>query len=95
MSAKIGNFALSLHVLPGYYAPDLHSDVLVWSHVKRTGVVRSPLRAGEKLEIRIEEQLREMRKNRRLIRLFFLAPDVAYIWDSGINASASSMARPQ
>ena len=72
---------LSLHVLPGY-APDLNPDELVWSHVKRTGVARSPLRAGEKLEIRIEEQLREMQKNRRLIRSFFRAPDVAYIWDS-------------
>ena len=72
---------LSLHVLPGY-APDLNPDELVWSHVKRTGVARSPLRAGEKLEIRIEQQLREMQKNRRLIRSFFRAPDVAYIWDS-------------
>ena len=72
---------LSLHVLPGY-APDLNPDELVWSHVKRTGVARSPLRAGEKLEIRIEEQLREMQKNRPLIRSFFRAPDVAYIWDS-------------
>ena len=72
---------LSLHLLPGY-APDLNPDELVWSHVKRTGVARSPLRAGEKLEIRIEEQLREMKKNRRLIRSFFRAPDVAYIWDS-------------
>ena len=72
---------LTLHVLPGY-APDLNPDEWVWSHVKRTGVARSPLRAGEKLEIRIEEQLHEIQKNRGLIRSFFLAPDVAYIWDS-------------
>jgi transposase len=72
---------LTLHVLPGY-APDLNPDELVWSHVKRTGVARNPLRAGEKLEIRIDEQLREMHKNRRLIRSFFRAPDVAYIFDS-------------
>ena len=39
---------LSMHVLPGY-APDLNPDELVWSHVKRTGVARNPLRAGEKL----------------------------------------------
>ena len=75
------NGKLTLHVLPGY-APDLNPDELVWSHVKRTGVARSPLRAGEKLEIRIDEQLREMKKNRRLIRSFFRAPDVAYLWDS-------------
>ena len=44
------NGKLTLHVLPGY-APDLNPDELVWSHVKRTGVARSPLRAGEKLEL--------------------------------------------
>ena len=75
------NGKLSMHVLPGY-APDLNPDELVWSHVKRTGVARNPLRAGEKLEIRIEQQLRDMQKNRRLVRSFFRAPDVSYIWDS-------------
>ena len=34
---------LTLHILPGY-APDLNPDELVWSHVKRTGVARAPLR---------------------------------------------------
>ena len=57
---------LSMHILPGY-APDLNPDELVWSHVKRTGVARNPLRAGEKLEIRIEQQLRDMQ---RIARLF-------------------------
>lgn len=42
---------LTLHFLPGY-APDLNPDELVWSHAKRTGVARSPLRAGEKLQCR-------------------------------------------
>jgi transposase len=72
---------LSLHVLPGH-ALDLNPDELVWSRVKRTGVACNPLRAGEKLEIRIEEQLRDMQKNRRLIRSFFRAPDVAHIFES-------------
>ncbi|NDZ17531.1 IS630 family transposase [Variovorax sp. WS11] len=71
---------LSMHILPGY-APDLNPDELVWSHVKRTGVARNPLRAGEKLEIRIDQQLRSMQKNRRLVRSFFEAPSVAYISD--------------
>lgn len=39
---------LTLHFLPGY-APELNSDELVWSHVKRTGVYRAPLRNGESL----------------------------------------------
>lgn len=56
-----------MHVLPGY-APDLNPDDLVWSYVKRTDAARNPLRVGEKLEIRIDGQLREMQKNRRLVR---------------------------
>jgi transposase len=47
---------LTLHILPGY-APDLNPDERVWSHVKRTGVARAPLRKGERLQDRIEEQL--------------------------------------
>ncbi|KWN71147.1 IS630 family transposase, partial [Burkholderia ubonensis] len=50
------NGKLILHFLPGY-APDLNPDELVWSHVKRTGVARNPLRKGEKLGPKIHEQL--------------------------------------
>src|SRR5664279_4984168 len=71
---------LTMHVLPGY-APDLNPDELVWSHVKRTGVARNPLRAGEKLELRIEKQLHDVQRNRRLVRSFFGTPSVAYISD--------------
>ena len=71
---------LNMHVLPGY-APDLNPDELVWSHVKRTGVARNPLRAGEKLAIRIDQQLHDVKKNRRLVRSFFKMPSVAYISD--------------
>ncbi|WP_455289011.1 IS630 family transposase [Cupriavidus necator] len=71
---------LTLHFLPGY-APDLNPDELVWSHIKRTGVARNPLRAGEKLEIRVEQQLRGLQKKRSLVRSFFDVPSVAYIWD--------------
>jgi transposase len=71
---------LTMHILPGY-APDLNPDELVWSYVKRTGVARNPLRAGEKLEIRIDEQLRKVKEDRRLVRSFFKTPSVAYISD--------------
>ena len=74
------NGKLTMHFLPGY-APDLNPDELVWSHVKRTGVARNPLRAGEKLAIRVEQQLRQMQKDRRLVRSFFQMPSVAYITD--------------
>jgi transposase len=72
--------ALTLHFLPGY-APDLNPDELVWSHAKRTGVARSPLRAGEKLQQRVDEQLRSMADDTALIRSFFGHPSVAYISD--------------
>jgi len=71
---------LTLHFLPGY-APDLNPDELVWSHVKRTGVARRPLRQGEALRERIEEQLVRLQQLPRLVRSFFQAPSVAYIGD--------------
>lgn len=71
---------LTLHFLPGY-APDLNPDELVWSHVKRTGVARAPLRAGESLSERIEQQLAQLKRMPHLIRSFFMAPSVAYISD--------------
>src|SRR5271167_2415073 len=71
---------LTLHFLPGY-APELNPDELVWSHVKRTGVARTPLRKGENLREKIEAQLAAIKDNRALVRSFFKAPDVAYIAD--------------
>lgn len=75
------NGKLSMHLLPGY-GPDLNRDELAWSHVKRTGVARNPLQAGEKSELRIEQQLLNVKNNRRLVRSFFDAPSVAYMADS-------------
>lgn len=74
------NGMLTLHILPGY-APELNPDELVWSHLKRTGVARTPLRKGEKLRDKIEAQLDALKKAPRLIRSFFKAPTVAYITD--------------
>jgi transposase len=74
------NGMLTLHFLPGY-APELNPDELVWSHVKRTGIARAPLRRGETLREKIEAQLRAMKRMPQLIRSFFKAPTVAYITD--------------
>lgn len=74
------NGKLSLHFLPGY-APDLNPDELVWSHAKRTGVARSPLKAGESLQCRVDEQLACIAADRALIRSFFRHPSVSYITD--------------
>lgn len=72
---------LTLHFLPGY-APDLNPDELVWSYAKRTGVARSPLRAGEKLADRVHAQLSAIATRPDLVRSFFDHPSVAYIIDS-------------
>jgi transposase len=71
---------LTLHFLPGY-APDLNPDELVWSHAKRTGVARSPLRSGEKLADRVRAQLSGIKARPDLVRSFFKHPSVAYISD--------------
>ena len=68
---------LTLHFLPGY-APELNPDELVWSHVKRTGVSRTPLRKGEKLSEKIEMQLAAIKRMPRLVR-DFLKPQVSPI----------------
>ena len=72
---------LTLHFLPGY-APELNPDELVWSHMKRTGAARAPLRRGEKLREKIEAQLGAIKRLPKLVRSFFKAPSVAYITDS-------------
>ena len=71
---------LTLHFLPGY-APELNPDELVWSHMKRTGVARTPLRRGETLQEKVDAQLAAIKKLPQLVRSFFMAPSVAYITD--------------
>jgi transposase len=71
---------LTIHVLPGY-APELNPDELVWSHMKRTGAARTPLRKGERLRDKIEMQLARIKLAPRLVRSFFQAPSVVYITD--------------
>jgi transposase len=71
---------LQLHYLPGY-APELNPDELVWSHMKRTGTAKKPLKAGEQLQPRIEADLLAIKKKPALVRSFFKAPSVAYISD--------------
>ncbi len=64
---------LTLHFLPGY-APELNPDELVWSHVKRTGVARAPLRKGERLREKIDAQLAALKRSPGLVRSFFMPP---------------------
>ncbi len=49
--------------------------------MKRTGVARAPLRRGESLREKIEEQLGKIKRMPGLVRSFFKTPIVAYITD--------------
>jgi len=71
---------LELHFLPGY-APELNPDELVWNHIKRTGMAKSPLAKGESLHDRIDGELADIQRNRALVRSFFRAQSVSYISD--------------
>lgn len=71
---------LTLHFLPGY-PPDLNPDELVWSHTKRTGVARSPLKVGKKLQRHVEAQLQNIANDSALLKSFFRHPSVSYISD--------------
>jgi hypothetical protein len=67
-----------------------YPDEWVWSHVKRTGVARSPLRKGEKLKPGIHDQLEQIQHNPKLVRSFSQHPDVSYISDLGVICSKES-----
>ena len=71
---------LELHFLPPY-APDLNPDEFVWGHMKSNGVSKKPLRKNESLRERVEEDLRQIKADRKLVRSFFGAKSVAYAKD--------------
>lgn len=71
---------LELHPLPTY-APDLNPDEFVWSHMKKNGVSKKPLKKNESLSDRIEEDLANIKANPHLVRSFFCAESVVYAKD--------------
>lgn len=68
---------LELHYLPGY-APETNPDEWVWSHLRRNGVSKMPLRKGESLWERVNVDLQNIKSNRSLVKSFFHAPDTLY-----------------
>jgi transposase len=68
---------LELHFLPPY-APDLNPDEFVWSHVRRTGLSKKPLRVGESLKARVVADLDAIKRRPALVRSFFGGATVAY-----------------
>ena len=71
---------LEIYFLPGY-APELNPDEFVWNHLKRQGVSKTPLRKGESLQERVQNDLTAIQSKPRLVRSFFKAPSVAYTRD--------------
>lgn len=71
---------LELHRLPTY-SPDLNPDEFVWSHMKTNGVSKKPLKQNESLRKRVEEDLVNIKNDRKLVRSFFGASSVAYAND--------------
>lgn len=71
---------LELHPLPAY-APELNPDEFVWSHMKKNGVSKKPLKKNESLSDRIDEDLAKITANPELVRSFFCAEIVAYAKD--------------
>ena len=71
---------LELYFLPPY-APDLNPDEFVWSYMKTNGLHKKPLMKNESLKKRVEADLRFIKKNKKLVRSFFLAKTVVYAKD--------------
>jgi transposase len=71
---------LELIALPTY-APDLNPDEFVWSHMKKNGVSKKPLKKNESLRDRVEEDIVSIQGNRALVRSFFCAQSVCYAKD--------------
>jgi transposase len=71
---------LELHFLPPY-APDLNPDEFVWQYVKTNGVSKKPLNKNESLRDRVVKDLAAVKKNKKLLRSFFMADSVAYAKD--------------
>jgi transposase len=71
---------LELVRLPSY-APDLNPDEFVWSHMKKNGVSKKPLKKNESLRQRVEEDLANIQANRELVKSFFCAESVVYAKD--------------
>src|SRR6266446_8645829 len=71
---------LELHPLPTY-SPDLNPDEFVWSHMKKNGVSKKPLKKNESLRQRVEEDLVTIYNNPELVRSFFCAESVVYAKD--------------
>lgn len=75
--AELNKDNFALHYLPTY-APELNPDELVWHYMKSRGTVKRPLANRESLKSRVVSDLKAIKKDKSLVRSFFLAKDVFY-----------------
>lgn len=71
---------LELLLLPPY-APDLNRDEFVWSYMKNNGASKRPRKLNESMRSRIEEDLRAIYGNPKLVGAFFREASVVYAKD--------------
>lgn len=71
------NGRLSIYLLPPY-APDLNPDELVWNQMRHIGTSKKPLKQGESLKQRAENDLHSIKNNKALLKSFFQHPTVSF-----------------
>lgn len=71
------NGKLSIYLLPPY-APDLNPDELVWHQMRHLGTSKKPLKQGEALKQRAENDLLSIKNNKPLLKSFFQHPSVLF-----------------
>lgn len=71
------NGRLSIYLLPPY-APDLNPDELVWHQMRHLGTSKKPLKQGEALKQRAENDLLSIKNNKSLLKSFFQHPSVSF-----------------
>jgi len=60
------------------YAPDLNPDELVWNQMRNVGTSKKPLKKGESLMDRAILDLKNIKRNKKLIRSFFEEKTVSF-----------------
>lgn len=68
---------LSIYLLPPY-APDINPDELVWNQMRHMGTSKKPLKEGESLKQRVNNDLDKIKNNKPLIRSFFRESSVSF-----------------
>ena len=61
------------------YAPDLNPDEFVWNHLKKQGVSEKPLKRNVPLRLRVQDDMKAIKRRPARIRSFCRAPSVAYV----------------